>query len=422
MRRMRTRIKTPAFDWICHGCAKQSPLSEEHTCPECGEPRALYALAEPSARLMCRTPASLWHYAPLLPVSQRRCRITLGEGATPLVAAPRLAKIFCLGELQIKNEGANPTGSFKDRQVSVGISHARELGARTVAAVSSGNVATATAAYAAHAGMRAVVFMHAHAGAGKITQAIMYGATVIRVDSDAPSAVFRLCMDACAIYGWAHLSTAGMYEPYNVEGAKTIAYELFQQYKGDLPDWVVMPVGGGGLLGGVWRGFTDLQRLGLIDRSPRLVGVQAAGCAPLVKALKEAKDYLDTLKDPWPNPKTIAGGIADDILFDGHTALPAIRCTGGAAFAVPDEATCAAQKMLAEEEGLLCELTSAVVFAALEKMVDRIAGERVCCIMTGSGFKELAQMMENAPMPPVIPPDINALANMPATMGERNSL
>ena len=150
------------------------------------------------------------------------------------------------------------------------------------------------------------------------------------------SAVFDLCLEACARFGWYHLSTAGMYEPYNVEGAKTIAYELFQQTGGDLPDWIVAPVGGGGLLGGLWRGFLDLKRAGLIERVPRLAGIQASGCAPLAKAMRENATYLDTLRAPWPNPHTIAGGIADDILFDGHTALPALRTTDGAAIAVED--------------------------------------------------------------------------------------
>ena len=323
-----------------------------------------------------------------------------------------MARHFGFRELLIKNEAANPTGSFKDRQVSVGISHAKELGAKTVAAVSSGNVAAAVAAYAARAGMRAVVFMHAHAGKGKITQAAVHGATVIRVDSAAPSAVFRLCMDACRQYGWAHLSTAGIYEPYNVEGAKTIAYELFQQCAGDLPDWIIMPVGGGGLLGGVWRGFLDLQRLGLIDRAPHLVGVQAAGCAPLVKAIYEGQSFLDTLKSPWPNPQTIAGGIADDILFDGHTALSAIRRTEGMAIDVTDDAIIAAQSMLARKSGLFCELTSAVVFAALDTLATQAKGDRVCGILTGSGIKELAQIAAKTQVPPVIPPDMDALSNL----------
>jgi threonine synthase len=358
---------------------------------------------------LMRPASSLWHYFGLLPIAHRSDIVTLGEGGTPLVDAPTLARKHGFGELRLKNEATNPTGSFKDRQVSVGISHARSRGVQTVAAVSSGNVACATAAYAARAGMRAVLFMHGQAGAGKIAQAAAYGATVLRIDSPSPAAVFDLCLEACARWGWQHLSTAGMYEPYNVEGAKTIAYELWQQYDGDLPDWIVAPVGGGGLLGGIWRGLLDLQRLGLIKRLPRLAGVQASGCAPLTQAMAEDWSFLESLKHPWLNPDTIAGGIADDILFDGHTVLPAIRTTRGAAIDVDDGAIQEGLHTLARAEGILCELTCAVVIAALEKLPDS-AGARVCGLITGSGIKELPWLTAHAPSTPLVAPDIEAIA------------
>ncbi|MBI3117611.1 MAG: threonine synthase, partial [Candidatus Hydrogenedentes bacterium] len=356
-------------------------------------------------------PASMWHYRQFLPIVDARNVVSLSEGATRLVDVPRLAAGLGARQLMLKNEMQNPSGSFKDRQVSVGISHARELGKDTVAVVSSGNVAAATAAYAARAGMRAILFMHGQAGAGKMAQAAAYGATVIRVDSPSPSVVFDLCIEACARWGWYHLSTAGMYEPYNVEGAKTIAYELFQQYQGELPEWIVAPVGGGGLLGGIWRGFLDLQRLGLVNWIPRLCGVQAAGCAPLKQAMDEDTPFLETLRHPWPNPKTVAGGIADDILFDGHTVLPAIRQTEGAAIAVSDEAIIAGVHRLAREEGLLCELTSGVVIAALEQLPVG-PEERVCCILTGNGIKDLQHPALKPAETPLIPASIEALAEI----------
>jgi threonine synthase len=350
----------------------------------------------------------MWDYRPLLPVRSPRAVVSLGEGGTPLVPAPRLAQRFGFNEILLKNETSNPTGSFKDRQVSVGISHAREIGADTVAVVSSGNAAASTAAYAARAGMKAVLFMHAHASPGKIAQAAVTGARVVRVDSPAPSAVFRLCLDACARWGWYHLSTAGMYEPYNVEGAKTIAYELFQQYRGVMPDWVVAPVGGGGLLGGIWRGFLDLQAMGLIERLPRLAGVQAAGCAPLKTALDQNLSFLETLEHPWPDPKTIAGGIADDILFDGHTVLPALRTTHGMAIAVDDTEIAEGLRRLARDEGMLCELTSAVVIAALAHLPADPA-LRVCGVVTGHGIKDLSYLAQQTGPPPLIPADLGAL-------------
>ena len=351
----------------------------------------------------------MWTYLDLLPIGSPDCVVSLSEGATPIIEASRLFADLGFGQLLLKNEMANPTGSFKDRQVSVGISRAKEIGAATVAVVSSGNVACSASAYAARAGMRAILLMHGHAAPGKIAQASVYGGKVIRVDTPSARAVFDLCIEACRAFGWYHLSTAGMYEPFNVEGAKTIAYELYAQADGHLPDWVVAPVGGGGLLGGIWRGFLDLHRLGLIERIPRLAGVQASGCAPLKKAIDNGTRYLDTLKDPWPNPKTIAGGIADDILFDGHTALPAIRTTNGAAIAVSDDEIVQAQRLLATCEGLWCEPTAAVVVAALRYLPDMGSNTRVCCILTGSGMKDLASIQEQLPPTPLIPPSLDAL-------------
>lgn len=397
------------FDLFCYGCGAAADLEDAISCARCGEPRSLRAHTLPAVEHLKTRPGSMWHYIDLLPVASPEHVVTLGEGATPLVDALQFARRFGFSELRFKNEMANPTGSFKDRQIAAAVTHARALGARTVAAVSSGNVAAATAAYAARAGLNAVLFMHGHAGQGKIAQAAAYGATVVRVDSPSPSRVFSLCIEACARWGWRHVSTAGMYEPFNVEGAKTIAYELYQQYEGRLPDWVVVPVGGGGLLGGVWRGFLDLQRLGLIEAPPRLAGIQAAGCAPLVRALERGLSFLDTLREPWPNPHTIAGGIADDILFDGHTALPALRMTDGMALAVEDGAIEEGRRLLAREVGLLCELTSAVVIAALPRLAEKASGARVCAVLTGSGVKEIGTLRDQTFAPPLVAPDIDAV-------------
>ena len=397
------------FDFLCNGCGHTESVGKPFTCPACGEPMSLRCRAPFTDIELRQAPRSMWHYFRMLPIERSDHVVTLGEGATPLVGAPRLAARHGLGEVRVKNEMANPTGSFKDRQVSVGISHAVETGRDTVAVVSSGNVGVATAAYAAKAGLRAVLFMHGQAGAGKIAQASAHGATVLRVDTPAPSEAFRLCLEACGKWGWAHLSTAGMYEPWNVEGAKTIAYELWQQYNCDLPEWVVAPVGGGGLLGGIWRGFLDLVRLGLIEKPPRLAGMQASGCAPFVQAVAAGTPFLETLKHPWPNPKTVAGGIADDIIFDGHTVLPAVRTTGGAAIAVDDEDIMAGARTLARDEGLLCELTCAGVIPALGRLPGAGKDTRVCCVVTGNGLKEMDYYRGLVPEPPRIAPTLAAL-------------
>ena len=404
-----TTMTPPPYDFVCFGCGFTSG-NPAAACPACGEPLSIRSHGQPAPEVLEAKPASLWHYKDLLPITSDDAIVSLGEGATPLLEAPRLAERFGLGQLLLKNETVNPTGSFKDRQVSVGISHAREIGKDTVAVVSSGNVACAAGAYAARAGMKAVLLLHGQAAGGKLTQATTYGAAAIHVNIPSAGAVFDLCLEACEKFGWYHLSTAGMYEPFNVEGAKTIAYELYQQTGGDLPEVVVAPVGGGGLLGGIWRGFLDLERLGMIERSPRLVGVQASGCPPFVKAIEEGTPFLETLKHPWPDPKTIAGGIADDIIFDGHTALPAVRTTGGAAIAVDDAEIIEGELALAAGEGVLCEPTCAVVIAALKHLRDTDRDARVCCIVTGNGIKDLAAIAPHVPPPATIEPSLDALA------------
>lgn len=398
---------------ICYECGARRPIEDESAggaCAACGTPTSLLPPDNVAVDVLQARPCSMWHYAPLLPVHDMRHVVTLGEGATPLLDAPRLAGALKLGRVLIKNETANPTGSFKDRQVSVGISHARETGSETVAVVSSGNVACATSAYAARAGMKSVLLMHGHAAPHKVALAAAYGGRAVQVKSPSAAAVFDLCREACRQFGWYHLSTAGMYNAYNVEGAKTIAYELYQQTSGELPDWVVAPVGGGGLLGGIWRGFEDLRRLGLIKKAPRLAGIQATGCAPLVQAIKTGAKFLATLAHPWRDPHTVAGGIADDILFDGHTVLPAIRNTGGVALAVDDDAILDAQAYLATQEGLLCEPTSAVVIAALAQLPECGLDTRVCVVLTGTGFKDASHMQARTRPAAVIDADLEALA------------
>jgi threonine synthase len=397
------------YEYVCHGCGAVAGVTGETTCGACGEPFSIQVVLAVDHAALQRSPTTMWDYFDLLPVSSREHVVSIGEGATPLVDAPNLSRHFGIGTILLKNETCNPTGSFKDRQISAGISHAREIGMETVAVVSSGNVACAAAAYAARAGMRAVLFMHGLAAPGKIAQAASYGAKVICVESPSARAVFELCVEACRTFGWYHLSTSGMHEPFNVEGAKTIVYELYQQTGGDLPDWIVAPVGGGGLLGGVWRGLLDLRQLGLIDRLPRLAGVQASGCAPLKHAIESGATFLDTLRRPWPNPKTVAGGIADDILFDGHTVLPAIRTTDGAALAVDDDAILEGELLLAQCEGILCEPSAATTIASLAYLPGIATSLRVCCLVTGAGIKDLAVLEGRVPKPTRIPASLEAL-------------
>lgn len=335
--------------------------------------------------------SSMWRFFPLLPLENPRWIVSQGEGGTPLIEAESLASHLGVRTLMLKNETLNPTGAFKDRQVSFGISKALEAGAESIATVSSGNVAASAASYAARAGMTCRVFTPSNAPDARLVQARIYGAEFYKVNTLSSSRIFQLVSAACRKHGWHLLSTAGLYNPFQVEGAKTIAYELFEQAP-NMPDWVIVPVGGGGLLGAVWRGLNELAALGKIRRIPRLAGVQATACTPLVKAIKEGLTPGEVIENPVEVGRTIAGAIADDILFDAYTALPAIRETKGAAVAVSDEEMMTAQRHLAGKAGLFAEPASAATLAGLSRLLDNGTigrKETVCCVMTGSGFKDM---------------------------------
>lgn len=335
----------------------------------------------------------VWAWFDFLPVTDRRAVVSLGEGNTPLLTAPRLGASIGVETLLLKDETRNPTGSFKDRMLAVGITRAMELGKRVVAVQSSGNVGAAAAAYAARAGLEAKIFVPRTAPPEKILQAQMYGAEVFRIDHDSPTDIFDLLKWACDEFGWYLVSTAAIYNPFTLEGAKTIAYEIAEALAFNLPDWMIVPVGGGGNIGSLWRGFLDLRALGLVTRLPRLVGVQAAGCAPFVDAIRLDRTAQEALAIRWPKMDTLAGAIADDVAFDAHVALPAVRESGGMAVAVPDSETLAMEAAVASTEGLFVEPAAATTLAALKRLVrDGVVrrADRVLCLMTGTGLKDPA--------------------------------
>jgi threonine synthase len=379
----------------CSKCNGVQELSSEPRCSNCGgvlllQPHLMEKRSELNKLFDFRI-SDIWKYRELLPVKSHSYNDTLQEGGTPLLLTPLLTHQLEIRELQIKNETVNPTGSFKDRQVAVGLSAAS--GPSVIAVISSGNVAAAAAAQAARRGIKCLVFVPATAPLGKLIQPAAYGARICRIKSTSSSLIMELVVKASKLKGWCHLSTAGCFNPFSVEGSKTIAYELYEQYRGNLPDWILVPVGGGGLLGGLWRGFLDLQVLGLAPFLPRLAGVQAAGCAPLVRALEKNLDPDTAMTERWKEPCTIAGGIADDVLFDAHRVLPAIRDSGGTAVAVTDQSILEAMQLLAVKGGIFAEPSGAASLAGLISL--RKAGvigkqERVCCLVTGTGLKDTA--------------------------------
>ena len=410
----------PKFALRCGWCeAGHAAERAPRLCPACGGPLQvevdLGRMAPRAAWTSWRDPglAGLFAWFDLLPLTDRSKVVSLGEGNTPLLHAKRLGDELGIERLLLKDETRNPTGSFKDRMLAVGISRAMEVGAATVALQSSGNVGAAAAAYAAKAGLQARILVPRTAPAEKVLQAQMYGAEVFRIDHDSPAAIFDLLSWACDEFGWHLVSTAAIYNPFTLEGAKTIAYELAEQTAFDLPEWLVVPVGGGGNIGSLWRGFRDLEALGLLRRLPRLVGVQAAGCAPFVEAIRLGRSPREAFAARWPDIQTIAGAIADDVVFDAHLALPAVRDSGGTAVAVSDEEILAAEASLARLEGVFVEPAAATTVAALRRLLAEghiPRGERVACLMTGTGLKDPGAARRLVAPVEAIPLDRGALA------------
>lgn len=398
----------------CGYCARQHDASHQGMrCAGCGGPLIVNTdlgpvKAKGPSREALRDGKlpGIFTYFPLLPISDPRAVNSLNEGNTPLTRADLLAERLGMETLYLKDETRNPTGSFKDRMLAVGVARALELGKKTIAVQSSGNVAAAAAAYAAKAGLQAKIFVPRTAPEEKLVQILMYGADLFRIDHDSPTDIFDLLHWACGEFGWYLASTAGLYNPFTLEGAKTIAYEIAEQTGFDLPDWVVAPVGGGGNLGSLWRGFKNLRDLGLVTRLPHMVGAQASGCAPFVEAIRLGRSAQEALTWRWPKIETIAGAIADDVVFDAHIALPAVRESQGAAVAVSDEDSLAMEYTLASTEGIFVEPACATALAAVKSL----AGEgrirrrdRVCCVLTGLGFKDMTSARKLVPPVQTIP-------------------
>ncbi|HSB69181.1 MAG TPA: threonine synthase [Candidatus Methylomirabilis sp.] len=374
---------------------------------------ALRAARPPQAILRDPALPGMWSYFSLLPITDRGAVVSLGEGSTPLTRAERLAESLGIDRLYLKDETRNPTGSFKDRMLAVGVARARELGKKTIAVQSSGNVAAAAAAYAARAGLQAKIFVPRTAPEEKLVQVLMYGADLFRIDHDSPTDIFDLLRWACDEFGWYLASTAAIFNPFTLEGAKTIAYEIAEQMGFDLPEWIIVPVGGGGNIGSLWRGFKDLRDLGLMARFPRMLGVQAAGCAPIVEAIRLGRTAQEALTWRWPRIDTVAGAIADDVVFDAHIALPAVRESHGAAVAVTDDETLAMESLLARTEGIFVEPASATALAALKQLLDQgriTRRDRVCCVLTGLGFKDMQTARRLVPPIETLPLSREAIA------------
>jgi len=363
-------------------------------CSKCDSPLlcrydlAVYADSLDKEQISSR-PAGLWRWHELLPVHNQDFCLRLGEGDTPLLPVPRIAGELGLGEVFVKDEGSNPTGSFKARGLAVAVSRAKELGAKALSIPTAGNAGGALAAYAARADLEAHVFMPADAPLVYQIEVGRHGGEVYLVDGLIDEAGRQAALQT-EKNGWFGVST--FKEPYRVEGKKTMGYELAEAFNWSLPEVIVYPTGGGTGLVGMWKAFSEMEAMGWIgtDR-PRMVCVQPEGCAPVVKSLEN-----DELRiKPWDKAETTAHGIRVPHVYADRLVLSAIRESGGTGIAVTDDEFIEAQSELAQKEGIHACLEGAATLAGLRRMA--AAGEigpeeRIVLFNTGTGLKQMSVM------------------------------
>lgn len=329
----------------------------------------------------------MWRYRALLPLPADAPVPMILVGATPVSAAPRLAARAGVARLYIKDDGRSPTASFKDRASALAVALARAQGARVVATASTGNAAAALAGMSAAMNQPCVIFVPASAPPAKIAQLLAYGASVFAVQGTYDQA-FDLCLDACQRMGWYNRNTG--YNPFMAEGKKTAAYELCEQLGWQVPDALFVSVGDGCIIAGIHKGLRDLHALGLIDRLPRLYGIQANGSNFLTEAFEKNEDVLT--KAPI-NARTVADSIAAGLPRDRIKAMTAVKDTGGAFLSVSDEAILAAIPDLAQGSGVFAEPAAATAWAGVLAARERglvNASETIAVLITGSGLKDVA--------------------------------
>jgi threonine synthase len=334
---------------------------------------------------------TLWRYREVLPVEDEANRITLGEGMTPLARAARLGNQLGMSNLYIKDESLNPTASFKARGMAVAVSMAKELGVKKLAVPSAGNAAGALAAYAAKAGMGAFIFMPRDTPKANIIECLQTGANVTLIDGLITDCG-RIVGERKQAEGWFDVST--LKEPYRVEGKKTMGYELAEQLGWEVPDVIIYPTGGGTGLIGMWKAFDEMERLGWISsRRPRMVTVQAEGCAPIVRAFALGASYGAEISDAH----TVASGLRVPRAVGDFIMLDILRASGGTAVAVTDDELLAAVKEIGSAEGIFAAPEGAACLPALRQLLERgevSRDERVVLFNTGSGVKYLEAFSE----------------------------
>jgi threonine synthase len=383
----------------CSACQRQYEVDQLQTIsPCCSRPLlARYDLAAVGRDVVrdeiARREASMWRYHELLPVREKAHIQTLGEGMTPLLAAPRLAPpgLEKDARLLVKDEGQNPTGSFKARGMAAAVSRALELGAGGLVTPTAGNAGAAMAAYAAHAGMPAIVVTPEDAPQTCIQQARIYGAEVVLIDgliSDAGYTAASLAQER----GWFNMAT--LREPYRAEGKKTMGFELAEQLGWRLPDAIIYPAGGGTGIVGMWKAFAELRELGWIEheRLPRMIIVQAEGCAPLVRAFEQGNEVAEAWQPR--RASTLAAGLRVPSAIGDRLILQAVRESRGTAICVSDEAMVHMVRYAAHREGMLIAVEAAATLAAYHSLLAThflASADETVLFFTGSGLPDIGK-------------------------------
>jgi threonine synthase len=394
----------------CRECGRHYPAEAVAVCEFCFGPLEVTydyeAIAAGDLRKRIEGgPRSIWRYADLLP-TDGDSPVDLGAGWTPLVRAERLGASLGLRDLWIKNDTLNPTGSFKDRVVSVALTAARRLGFKVAACASTGNLANSVAAHAAHSGMKAVVFIPRDLEVGKVVGTAVYGASVVAIDGNYDD-VNRLCAELTSeLPSWAFVNVN--VRTYYAEGSKTLAFEIAEQFGWRAPDHVVVPIASGSQLTKVHKGFRELVTVGLLppETSVRISGAQAAGCAPVARAFEDGSEFIRPVK-----PDTIAKSLAIGNPADGWYALDVVQSTGGAIAAVSDDEIVDAITLLASTEGIFAETAGGVTIATLAKLAASGVvkpDERVVALVTGHGLKTLEAVERRVGVSATIAPDLES--------------
>jgi len=406
----------------CIDCGREYEASERiYFCPSCGGlldveyeyDRRLSLI--PWSKSFRERSLGVWRYRELLPIEELDKVVTMNEGGTRLIRCRNLERDLGIREIYVKYEGDNPTGSFKDRGMTVGVTKALEVGAKTTICASTGNTSSSLAAYSAKAGLDCVVLVPSHKIAlGKLSQALIHGAKVLAVKGNFDDCL-RLVKEISKDPRFYLLNSIN---PFRLEGQKTAAYEIYEQL-GDVPDKLIIPVGNAGNIVAYWKGFRELKLLGLTEKIPNMIGVQALGASPVYKAFIEGSDKIK----PMESVETVATAIRIGNPVNWKRALRAARETGGMIGAVTDEEILRAQSILASREGVFAEPAGAapiafLIKAAREGLIE--PDSRVVCIVTGHGLKDPDVVLRRIEKPVEVEPEVNSvLENLSATITEQ---